>query len=680
MAEFLLELLCEEIPARMQIQGAREIATKFQTALDKAGLTHGQVCHFSTPRRLVLVIDDLITAQPDNTDERRGPKIDAPEQAINGFLKSVGLTRDQVEERETKKGTFLFAEIHTKGRLTADVLAELCPEILTSVRWPKSMRWGSNAFTWVRPVHSIVAVLAGDVVNFEFAGVRSGNLTVGHRFLNPEPITVTAYANYQEKLKSAHVIVDQSERCKMIKNAAEKQAATNGLALKVDVGLLNDVTGLVEWPVALIGAIDDAFMDLPVEVLETSMKKNQFYFSCLDQDGKLANRFIVVAATEAADGGKKIVEGNERVLRARLADARFFWDQDRKQTLSSRTPALQKITFHAKLGTLDEKTDRVQSLAVEIAAQINGADRDLVRSAARLAKADLTTGMVGEFANLQGVMGRYYALKDGEKVSVANAIQDHYAPAGPDDYCPSAPVSMAVAMADKIDTLCGFWSIDEKPTGSKDPFALRRQALGVIRIIMENKLNVSLLPWFEKSTCDKDISLSLLAFFADRLKVHLKNQGVRHDHIDAIFKLKAEDNLLRLLARVDALSKFLETNDGDNLLTAYRRAANILRIEEKKDGVQYGPDPDTARFKTDEERRVFAAIEQMKPLIEGHLEGERFTEAMAELASLRGPVDIFFDDVIVNDDDVAIRNNRLKLLSCIRSALDGVADFASIEG
>jgi len=680
MAEFLLELLCEEIPARMQIQGARDIAAKFQAALDKAGLTHGPVRHFSTPRRLVLVINDLINAQPDSTDERRGPKIDAPEQAINGFLKSVGKTRDQVVERETKKGAFLFAEIHTKGRLTADVLAELCPTILASVGWPKSMRWGCNTFTWVRPVHSVLAVFSGDVVDFEFAGIRSGKQTVGHRFLNPASFTVTDYEDYQQKLRNAHVIVDQDERRQSIKQAATDLAIEHALTLKPDDGLLNDVAGLVEWPVALIGSIDDAYMDLPVEVLETSMKKNQFYFSTLDQNGNLANRFVVIAATEARDGGQKIIAGNERVLRARLADARFFWDQDRKQTLSSRTPALQKITFHAKLGTLDEKTDRVQALATEIADQIDGADRDLVRSAARLAKADLTTGMVGEFANLQGVMGRYYALQDGEKPAVANAIQDHYAPLGPDDFCPKAPVSISVAMADKIDTLCGFWSIDEKPTGSKDPFALRRQALGVIRIIMENKLHVSLLPWFEKSTGDKNISLSLLQFFADRLKVFLKNQGVRHDHIDAIFKLKPEDNLLRLLARVDALSKFLATTDGDNLLTAYRRAANILRIEEKKDGVVYDGDVDANLFLANEEHAVSDALENASDCIKIHLENEEFTEAMTVLATLRAPVDAFFDDVIVNDIDAQIRRNRLKLLSGIRTALDGVADFSSIEG
>jgi len=680
MAEFLLEILSEEIPARMQQRGCDDVRQKIVTALDKAGLSHGRVQAFSTPRRLVLVIDDMITSQPDTTEQRRGPKIDAPEQAINGFLKSVGMTRDQVTEQETKKGTFLFAEIHSKGLSAKDVLEDLLPNVLATVGWPKSMRWGKNPFTWVRPVHSVMALLDGDIIDFEFAGVRSGNKTVGHRFLDPGVITVSSFTDYREKLKSAHVMIDQDARRAHIKTDAEKLAASQGLTLKPDDGLLSDVTGLVEWPHVLMGAIDDQFMDLPVEVLETSMKKHQFYFSTLDKDGKLANRFIVVAATIAKDGGKQIVKGNERVLSARLADARFFWDQDLSRTLASRTPDLQKITFHAKLGTLDEKTDRVQALATEIAGHIDGADRDLVRSAARLLKADLTTGMVGEFANLQAVMGRYYALHDGEKPEVAEAIKDHYAPLGPDDYCPTAPVSMAVALADKIDTLCGFWSIDEKPTGSKDPFALRRSALGVIRIILENKLRLPLLPWFEQGTGSRDVALSLLDFFADRLKVYLKNLGVRHDHVAAIFALGHEDDLVRLLSRVDALGAFLATTDGENLLTAYRRAANILRIEEKKDGVQYGPDPDKTLFNSDEERHVFKAIEQMKSVLQDHLENERFTEVMVTLATLRGPVDAFFDDVIVNADDADVRINRLKLLSCIRSALGGVADFSCIEG
>jgi glycyl-tRNA synthetase beta chain len=494
---------------------------------------------------------------------------------------------------------------------------------------------------------------------------------------------IKAYADYREQLLSAKVMLDPVDRGKLIHDTAFKLAKAEGLALKDDPGLLNEVTGLVEWPVVYMGSIDDVFMDVPAEALISSMRKHQKYFSCLDKGGNLSTRFVLVANTETLDGGKQIIAGNERVLRARLSDAKFFWDQDRKTTLASKAPALKDRIFHAKLGTLDEKMDRVKALAVDIASHVAGADKDQVYAASCLAKADLSTGMVGEFPDLQGIIGRYYALHDGENVEVADAIAEHYSPVGPSDACPSKPVSVCIALADKLDTLVGFFAIDEKPTGSKDPYALRRAALGVIRLILENNLRLPLFNLFLQSFGrygqGQNPSDDLLSFFADRLKVHLKEQGIRHDCIDAVFSLGGEDDLVRLLARVSALSEFLATDDGDNLLIAYRRAANILKIEEKKDCRSYDTLTDLGLFASDEEKILFTGLEACSNLISDAVVVENFSVAMQALAKLRGPVDAFFDKVIVNDDNKIIRENRLKLLSLIRSALDGVADFSKVE-
>jgi len=684
MPELLLEILSEEIPARMQTKAADDLKRLVTAGLKDAGLEFSSAQAYATPRRLALVVDGIPEKQPDISEERRGPKVDAPDKAIQGFLGAVGLTMAEVETRQTDKGLFLFAKIEKIGRATPDVLTELLPKAFGDLPWPKSMRWASHDLRWVRAIHSIAAVFDKDIVPVTFGPVDAAALTVGHRFLAPETITVTDFNDYKSQLAAAKVMLDPADRRKLILTEATKLAEAKGLTLKDDIGLLNEVTGLVEWPVVYMGSIDDEFMDVPPEVLITSMKSHQKYFSCLDKAGNLANRFIVVANTETTDGGTQVVAGNERVLRARLSDAKFFWDQDRKTSLSAKAPALKDRVFHAKLGTVDEKVDRMQALAADIAPNVPGADKDRVRSAARLAKADLSSGMVAEFPDLQGIMGRYYAIHDGESDEVAQAIAEHYAPQGPNDTCPTNPVGVSVSLADKIDSLVGFFAIDEKPTGSKDPFALRRAALGVIRLILENDLRLPLLTVFRTSAklyeFTGDPADDLLAFFADRLKVHLKERGVLHDRIDAVFALGGEDDLLRLMARVDALTEFLATDDGGNLLTAYRRAANILKIEEKKDGRAYDAGADAGLFEQPEETALHDALVQAGTAIASAVGEEDFTGAMKAVAGLRAPVDAFFDQVTVNADDAALRENRLKVLNQIRTALEGVADFSKIEG
>jgi len=691
MPELLLELLSEEIPARMQVRAATDLKRLAEAALKAAGLAFDTIDSHVTPRRLMLVVAGLPERQPDAIDERKGPRADAPEKAIAGFLKSVGLSRDQVEERETDKGPVLFAVIERTGRDTSDVLADLIPGVLKDLPWPKSMRWGSGSMRWVRPLHRIVCLFEGAVVPFALADISTGDTTAGHRFLSPEPFPVTGYSDYAGKLRAAYVILERAERRSLIAEGAVKIAKAESLKVTQDDALLDEVTGLVEWPVPLLGKIDGEFMALPPEVMTTTMRVNQKYFALEDADGKFAPRFIVVVNTAAADGGQAIVAGNERVLRARLADAKFFWDQDRKRTLASRAPELAKIIFHARLGTVDEKVDRMQALATDLARRIPGADVDRVRSAARLAKADLVAGMVGEFPELQGLMGRYYALEDGEHPEVAAAIAEHYAPQGPQDSCPTAPVSIAVALADKIDTLVGFYAIDEKPTGSKDPFALRRAALGVIRLILQNALNLKLREVFVSAhglydgatvagSSAKAVAGKLMEFIADRLKVHLRDQGVRHDRITAVFSLTAEDDLTRLMARVGALDAFLAGDDGENLLTAYRRAANIVRIEEKNDGAAYHGRADDDLLREQPERDLFDALTASETEIAARLHAEQYGDAMAVLSRLRRPIDAFFDDVTVNCDEPDVRRNRLLLLSQVGSALESVADFSKIEG
>jgi len=692
MPELLLEILSEEIPARMQARAADDLKRLMCDGLKAAGLKFENARTFVTPRRLVFVADNIPESTPDVSEERKGPATDAPEKAINGFLGSIGLTLDQCEKRELKGREFWFAIIEKLGTPASDALPEVVASALTSFAWPKSMRWAENDLRWVRPLQGMTCIFGGTALPVAFGPVTADDTTVGHRFLAPDTIKVTDFVDYQSKLRTAKVVVDPAERRELIASKSAELAAAEGLTVKDDQGLLVEVAGLVEWPVPLMGKIDDQFMDLPSEVLVTSMRSHQKYFSCLDKDGNFANRFIVVANTETTDGGKQVIAGNERVLSARLSDARFFWDTDRASTLASRAPALKDRVFHAKLGNLDEKVDRIQALAADLAVNVPGADKDKVRSAARLAKADLSTGMVGEFPELQGIMGRYYALNDGESAEVADAIAEHYAPQGPGDACPTKPVSICVSLADKIDTLVGFFGIDEKPTGSKDPFALRRAALGVIRLIIENNLRMPLSPLYEAAgnhysgcngfDCNPH---DLLGFFADRLKVHLKDQGVRHDLIDAVFAVEKrgggrEDDLVRLLARVDALKAFIDTEDGANLLTAYKRAANILKIEEKKDGCVYDRNVDAAALEQEEETTLLSHLVGIEADILVALNEERFSDAMSALATARPLVDAFFDNVTVNCDARDLRANRLNLLALVRRAMDPVADFSRIEG
>ncbi len=683
MAELLLELLSEEIPARMQARAADDLKRLVSDGLKAAGLEFKDARAFATPRRLALVVDGLPTARADVSEERRGPRVGAPEQAVQGFLRATGLSSlDQAEKRDTGKGEFWFAVIAKKGGPTAEALPGIIDAAMKALPWPKSMKWGSGTMTWVRPLQSIVAlfdgkVLAGEVASGgAMASIRFGDTTRGHRFLSKGTIKVTGFADYTAKLRAAHVMLDPAERRKIVLEGAEKLCADAQVALRKDDGLLDEVAGLVEWPVPMLGTIDGQFMDVPPEVLIVSMRTHQRYFVTNRKDGALANRFVVVANNVARDGGRTIVDGNERVLRSRLSDAKFFWDQDRKTRLEERLPALKDMVFHARLGTQADRVARIEILADKLAPYVAGADSAQAILAAHLCKADLRSGMVGEFPELQGVMGRYYALEEKLPADIADAIGDHYAPAGPNDRCPSAPVSVVVALADKLDTLTSFWAIGEKPTGSRDPFALRRAALGIIRIVVENGIRLPLKKFFDAD--------DLMAFFADRLKVQMREKGVRHDVVDAVSALGGEDDLVRLLARVEAVQSFLATDAGKNLLTAYGRAANIVRAEEKKDktlAAKIAGAPDAALMEQSEEKTVAAALADIERLVRSALQREDFAGAMAAFADLRQPIDSFFEKVTVNvAEKPDLRLNRLKLLNQIRATMDSVADFSRIEG
>lgn len=690
MAELLLELFSEEIPARMQKQAAADLARLVGDALKSNGIEAKTLETAVGPRRVVLSASGLPKSQPDSTEERKGPQVGAPEQAIQGFLKAAGLNSlNDAEKRELPKGTFYFAVTKKPGRPTSDVVKDIVEAALAQLPWPKSMRWASNPTRWVRPLHGIACVLDGKVVPVSFAGVTAAAVTRGHRFLAPAFIAVKDFADYKAKLRTAFVIVDPGERADIITSTLKKLAAAEGLTVNDDPGLVAEVVGLVEWPVPLLGTIDAKYMDVPAEVLTSAMRKHQKYFALMTKDGKLSNRFGVIANMVTPDKGKAIVAGNEKVLRPRLSDAKFFWDQDKRKSLEDRLPKLEERVFQAKLGTVRAKVDRIVALAAYLASPLK-ADPAGVKRAALLSKADLSTEMVGEFPDLQGIMGRYYALHQGELPDVALAIAEHYSPLGPNDSCPTAPLSVAVSLADKIDSLMGFFAINEKPTGSKDPYALRRAALGVIRIVLENNLRLPLLEAFNyalgaynglvpDSSRDK-VAREVLDFFADRLKAHLRDKGVRHDLVSAVFALGDEDDLVRLMARVQALANFLSSDDGANLLVAYRRAANIVRIEEKKDDAAYKGDVPEADLGAPEAVALLGALAAAEAAASAALSGEDFTAAMSALATLRKPVDSFFDRVKVNADDPAQRAARLRLLSKIEAAMNRVADFSKIEG
>ncbi|MEE2661390.1 MAG: glycine--tRNA ligase subunit beta [Pseudomonadota bacterium] len=699
MPELLVELFSEEIPARMQSKAANDFARTVTAKLGSKDLTFKELKTYVTPRRLTLVVSGLPEVQPDICEEKRGPKVEAPKRAIQGFLDTNGVTRGQCEERETVRGTFLFAKIRKTGRPTRSVLAEVLGETISTFPWRKSMRWGNGELRWVRSLQRILCLFDGQTVDITTKNnVPSDNLTSGHRFLKPDTFPVSNFDDYKDKLRSAKVILDPEERKNIIVSAAQKVADESGLALYSDPGLLDEVAGLVEWPQVLTGMIDETFLELPQEVLMTSMRSHQKYFSLVTMEGSLAPKFIVVANVEAKDGGLKIIAGNERVLRARLSDAKFFWEQDLKVTLDTRLDALADTIFHAKLGTMLQKVKRLEALSGQLAKVIPGCDPELAKRAALLCKADLMTEMVSEFPELQGEMGRQYSMKSGEDPRVANAIGEHYSPVGPNDSCSTSPLTVAVALADKLYTLVGFFSVQEVPTGSRDPYALRRAALGLIRLTLENHLRLPLLETFrcalhgyektvvhfKKASDDPKIISSieenLLHFVLDRLKVHLREKGVRHDHVSAVFARSNDDDLVRLLSRVEALSGFLATEDGDNLFAAYRRATNIVTIEEKKDGNSYNGKVDTGTLTEAEDVTLIKELSNTAQVVKRALKNEKYVDAMTGMSRLRVPVDQFFENVTVNTDDKLIRANRLRLLSQFRQTLGDIADFSEIEG
>ncbi|GIQ77934.1 glycine--tRNA ligase subunit beta [Bradyrhizobium sp. RD5-C2] len=698
MPDLLLELFSEEIPARMQAKAADDLRRMVTDKLVAEGLVYEGAKAFATPRRLALTVHGIPARQPDLKSERRGPKMGAPDAAVQGFLKATGLkSLDEAKIQKDPKGDFYIALIEKPGRAAIDVIAEMIPVIIRTFPWPKSMRWGarsakSGALTWVRPLHAITATFGleteePDVVKFAVDGIEAGQTTYGHRFMAPGAISVRRFEDYEAKLKAAKVILDPQARKDIILEDAKELAFAQGLELVEDQVLLDEVSGLVEWPVVMMGSFEKEFLVIPDEVIRATIRNNQKCFVVKDpKTGKLTNKFVLTANIEAPDGGKTIVAGNERVIRPRLSDAKFFYETDLKTRLEDRLPKFEQIVFHEKLGTQAERIKRIEQLAAEIAPLV-GADVEKTKRAARLAKADLLTEVVGEFPELQGLMGKYYALAQGEDASVAAASEEHWKPQGPTDRVPTDPVSVAVALADKLDTLAGFWAIDEKPTGSKDPYALRRAALGAIRLIVENTLRLPILKAAKSALLGLSVKADaetlpsdLLAFFADRLKVQLRDQGARHDLVDAVFSLGGQDDLLLVVRRVEALGKFLDSDDGKNLLAGTKRASNILAIEEKKDKRTFDGAPDAALYKLDEEKILAKAIDQVKAEASAAVAKEDFAGAMSAMAKLRPAVDAFFDKVKVNDDDPKVRENRLKLLNEIRAATRAVADFSRVEG
>lgn len=761
MADLLLELFSEEIPARMQAQAAEDLKKLVTNHMVEQGLTYSGGTAFATPRRLVLALSDLPKVTPDTVEERKGPRTDAPEKALEGFLRSTGLSKDDLEVRDDKKGQVYFAVIKRAGRPAAEVIAEAVENAVRTFPWPKSMRWGAGTLRWVRPLHSILCILSEEAwtetVPFEIDGITSGDKTRGHRFHAPDVFQVNSFDDYVTKLEKAYVVLDPAERAARIEADAKNMAFAQGLDVVEDRGLLAEVAGLVEWPVTLMGSIGEDFLGLPPEVLQTSMKEHQKFFSVRNPKTGRIEKFITVANTEAADNGATILAGNQKVLAARLSDAKFFWENDlrtiEREGMEALAEPLKAVTFHNKLGTQWERIERIAALAAEIAPAV-GADPEAARKAAMICKADLSSEMVYEFPELQGIMGRYYAEAAGLPAEIAGACEGHYAPLGPSDDVPTDPVSVAVALADKIDVLTGFWAIDEKPTGSKDPFALRRAALGVIRTVLEHSTRLGLLNLFGschqvyldafnkrralcfrsstgsfrsypmslqtkepaetaafwwvnlkalKMTSDEmldqigigdifdeasftrflekeDVAGPLVTFIADRLKVYLRDQGIHHDVIQACFDLGGQDDLVLLVNRVKALQAFVDSDDGANLLAGYKRASNIIAAEEKKDGVEYSGAPEAKFAEQDEERALFAALDTAEPEIARALEAEDFTAAMQEMATLRAPIDAFFDKVIVNADNQIVRRNRLCLLTRVRQVMRQVAVWEAIEG
>ncbi|MDA9154698.1 glycine--tRNA ligase subunit beta [Planktomarina temperata] len=685
MADLLIELFSEEIPAGLQAPAAENLKKLLTNGMVEAGLTYASASAFHTARRLTLVVEGLLDASPTVQEERKGPKVGAPEQAINGFLRGAGLSMDDLEVRDDKKGQVYFAKITKPGRPAAEIVAEVLEATIRNFPWPKSMRWGSGSLRWVRPLQSILCVLSNEaevsVVPLDVDGIKAGNQTRGHRFMAPDAFAVSGFEDYETKLKRAKVILRADERQAAIWQEAQTQAFALGQSVVEDTGLLAEVAGLVEWPVVLMGQIDEEFLDLPPEVLKTSMKEHQKFFSVSNPKTGRIERFVTVANIEAADQGATILTGNQKVLAARLADAKFFWKNDLREAkagMENWQAALENVTFHNKLGSQAARIKRIAALARDLAPVV-GADPDVAEQAALVAKADLSSEMVYEFPELQGLMGRYYAEKAGMSADIAAACEAHYAPLGPSDDVPTAPVSVAVALADKLDMLTGFWAIDEKPTGSKDPFALRRAALGVIRLILDNHLTLPLADRLAAADAGAGAA-DLLGFFQDRLKTYLRDRGIRHDVIDACIAMPQSDDLALLVKRAEALQGALGTDDGENLIQGFKRANNILSQAEEKDGVEYSFGADVKYAENEAEKVLFAALDSADKTIQPAMATQDFAAAMAAMATLRGPIDAFFEAVKINADSALVRRNRLNLLSRIRTTCLSVADLTKVEG
>ena len=685
MADLLIELFSEEIPAGLQAPAAQNLKKLLTNGMVEAGLTYANASAFHTARRLTLVVEGLLDASPTVQEERKGPKVGAPEQAIDGFLRGAGLSMDDLEVRDDKKGQVYFAKITKPGRPAAEIVAEVLEATIRNFPWPKSMRWGSGSLRWVRPLQSILCVLSNEaevsVVPLDVDGIKAGNQTRGHRFMAPDAFAVSGFEDYETKLKRAKVILRADERQAAIWQEAQTQAFALGQSVVEDTGLLAEVAGLVEWPVVLMGQIDEEFLDLPPEVLKTSMKEHQKFFSVSNPKTGRIERFVTVANIEAADQGATILKGNQKVLAARLADAKFFWKNDLREAkagMENWQAALENVTFHNKLGSQAARIKRIAALARDLAPVV-GADPDVAEQAALVAKADLSSEMVYEFPELQGLMGRYYAAKAGMSADIAAACEAHYAPLGPSDDVPTAPVSVAVALADKLDTLTGFWAIDEKPTGSKDPFALRRAALGVIRLILDNHLTLPLADRLAAADAGAGAA-DLLGFFQDRLKTYLRDRGIRHDVIDACIAMPQSDDLALLVKRAEALQGALGTDDGENLIQGFKRANNILSQAEEKDGVEYSFGADVKYAENEAEKVLFAALDSADKTIQPAMATQDFAAAMAAMATLRGPIDAFFEAVKINADSALVRRNRLNLLSRIRTTCLSVADLTKVEG
>lgn len=689
MPDLLFECFSEEMPARMQPAAAQQLEEKVTLALKAARLSYEAVQTFVSPRHLAIRVSGLSAQQPDVTSERKGPKTSAPAAAIEGFCKSVGLSQDALEVRLAGKEECYFAVIEEKGQPAAAALKNILENVLADFHWPKSMRWGDYAMQWVRPLQNLLCLFDNTILPVQFGHLTAGNITYGHRFLAPDAITISSADDYVSALEKACVMVERDVRKQQIETMLGEAAAEKGLRLVEDAGLLEEVTGLVEWPVVLVGEFEEHYLSLPPEVLLSEMREHQKYFGAVKDSGAISNHFFVTANLPTADGGAAIVHGNGRVLRARLADGEFYWNSDRKVPLSDWAKKLEGVVFHAKIGSVKDKADRMQALAPLLAVFVPHAGLATCVRACELAKADLVTGMVGEFPELQGIMGRYYAQQQGEEEAVASAIAEHYSPLGAGDDVPLAPVSVVAALCDKLDSLVGLFAVGDKPTGSKDPFALRRAALGVIRIILANKLRLPLNLAFDKTaslypkklfaSSKEAVVAELLSFFEDRLKVMLKSEGVRHDVIAAVMA-RGEDDLVLIDMKARALQRFLEGEDGANLLAAYRRASNIVAAEEKKDAARFDGKPSEALLKQPEEKALFAALKAATPKVETALKEERFGDVMQELAALRSPLDAYFESVMVNDADGELRQNRLRTLNLLREAVLSVADFERIEG